>query len=288
MQIPSFSQKKTTINCGGQLIDLSCPQIMGIINITPDSFYESSRCQNEEAIINRVKQIIAEGGTIIDVGAYSSRPNAVDVTADEEIKRLCFALGVIKKHLPDAVLSIDTFRANVVEAVYDKFGAFIVNDIAAGGLDNNMFATVGRLKLPYIAMHMKGTPQTMVNETEYDNLVQDIICYFANKVECLRNAGVHDIILDPGYGFSKNLEQNYELLHRLPDFNIFELPLLVGISRKRMIYGLLGTAATEALNGTTVLNTIALLNGADILRVHDVKEAVECVKIVSKYKSVQQ
>ena len=281
LQLSSFFKKKTTINYGGKLLNLTQPFVIGIINITPDSYYQGSRYQSEERIVNRAKQILDEGGSIIDVGAYSSRPNAADVTPEEETERLRFALTIIKKHFPDTLLSIDTFRADVVEKIYNDFGAFIVNDISAGELDSDMFQTVGKLKLPYIAMHMKGTPQTMVHETRYNNLVQDIIEYFVDKVKRLTDAGVHDIILDPGYGFSKNIEQNYELFNRLPQFKIFELPLLVGISRKRMIYNLLGVTANEALNGTTVLNTIALLKGADILRVHDVKEAVECVTIVT-------
>ena len=280
MRLASFLQKKATINCGGQLISLAKPVVMGIVNITPDSFYACSRYQNEELIINRVQQIIDEGGSIIDIGAYSSRPNADDITKDEEIKRVRFALSIIKKHFPNAILSIDTFRATIVQTIYNEFGAFIVNDISAGEFDKDMFATVGRLKLPYIAMHMKGTPQTMIHETQYADLLQDIISYFVDKVKRLIDVGVHDIILDPGYGFSKNTGQNYELLARLDEFHIFELPLLVGISRKRMIWNVIGGDAGSALNGTTVLNTIALQKGADILRVHDVKEAVECVKIV--------
>lgn len=284
--LPSFLEKKSTINCGGTLINLSQPLIMGIVNITPDSFYKGSRYQNEESIFLRVQQIIDEGGSIIDIGGYSSRPNADNISVEEEIKRLSLALTIIKKHYPNAILSIDTFRSEVVETIYNKFGAFIVNDISAGELDADMFKTVGHLKLPYIAMHMKGTPQTMLHETQYNDLINDVIAYFVDKVKRLIDVGVHDIILDPGYGFSKNIDQNYELLARLDEFNIFELPLLVGISRKSMIYKLLDTTPTEALNGTTVLNTIALQKGADILRVHDVKQAVECIKIVNKIQSI--
>ncbi|MDR1054996.1 MAG: dihydropteroate synthase [Prevotellaceae bacterium] len=285
-QLSSFFQKKKTINYSGRLIDLSKSLIMGIINVTPDSFYPDSRYQDEEKIANRTQQIIKEGGSIIDLGAYSSRPHAADVSAEEEIERLRFALPIIKKCAPEIILSIDTFRAEVVEAIYDEFGTFIINDISAGGLDDRMFGVAGRLGLPYIAMHMKGSPQSMIHETQYDDFFRDITAYFADKLKRLIDAGVHDIILDPGYGFSKNMEQNYELLKRMNELVIFELPILVGVSRKRMIYHLLGLTADEALNGTTVINTIALQKGADILRVHDVKQAVECVKIIEKLKSV--
>jgi dihydropteroate synthase len=280
-QIYSFFRKKTIINCGGQLIDITKPVVMGIINITPDSFYRNSRYCDENAIITRVEQIINEGGKIVDIGAYSSRPDAKDISVGEEIRRLQFALSIIKKHFPELVLSIDTFRSEVINQVYDKYGAFIVNDISAGCLDPKMFDAVAKLRLPYIAMHMKGNPQTMAHETHYDNLLHDIFVYFADKIERLINAGVNDIIIDPGYGFSKNIEQNYELLNRLDEFKIFELPILVGLSRKRMVYQVLGINVDEALNGTSVLNTIALQKGADILRVHDVKAAVECVKIIN-------
>lgn len=263
-------------------MDLSTPQVMGILNVTPDSFYAGSRKQSEEEIEQRARQILYEGASIIDIGAYSSRPNAEHISPEEEIRRLRFGLEIITRTYPEAVISVDTFRAEVAEICVQEYGVAIINDIAAGEMDDKMFDTVARLNVPYIMMHMLGTPQNMQKSPHYDNLIKEVFLYFAEKIQKLRDKGVKDIILDPGFGFGKNLDHNYELLQHLDDFRIFELPLLAGISRKSMIYRLLGGTPEEALNGTTVLNTIALMKGADILRVHDVKEAVETVKIVTK------
>lgn len=268
------------INVNGSLLDLSQPRVMGILNVTPDSFYAGSRTQTEAEIVRRVKQIVSEGATIIDIGAYSSRPNADNVSAREEMERLRMGLKILFEIQPDAVVSVDTFRADVARMCVEEYGVAIINDIAAGEMDANMFHTVAALNVPYIMMHMQGTPQSMQQHPHYDNLLKEVFLYFARKVQQLRDLGVKDIILDPGFGFGKTMEHNYELLSHLEEFRIFELPLLVGVSRKSMIYRLLDITPQEALNGTTVLDTICLLKGADILRVHDVKEAVETVRIV--------
>ena len=268
------------INVNGSLLDLSQPRVMGILNVTPDSFYAGSRTQTEAEIVRRVKQIVSEGAAIIDIGAYSSRPNADNVSAREEMERLRMGLKILFEIQPDAVVSVDTFRADVARMCVEEYGVAIINDIAAGEMDANMFHTVAALNVPYIMMHMQGTPQSMQQHPHYDNLLKEVFLYFARKVQQLRDLGVKDIILDPGFGFGKTIEHNYELLSHLEDFRIFELPLLVGVSRKSMIYRLLDITPQEALNGTTVLDTICLLKGADILRVHDVKEAVETVRIV--------
>lgn len=268
------------INVNGSLLDLSQPRVMGILNVTPDSFYAGSRTQTEAEIVRRVKQIVSEGAAIIDIGAYSSRPNADNVSAREEMERLRMGLKILFEIQPDAVVSVDTFRADVARMCVEEYGVAIINDIAAGEMDANMFHTVAALNVPYIMMHMQGTPQSMQQHPHYDNLLKEVFLYFARKVRQLRDLGVKDIILDPGFGFGKTMEHNYELLSHLEEFRIFELPLLVGVSRKSMIYRLLDITPQEALNGTTVLDTICLLKGADILRVHDVKEAVETVRIV--------
>ncbi|MCQ2239256.1 MAG: dihydropteroate synthase [Bacteroidaceae bacterium] len=268
-----------TINTNGKLMDLSTPQVMGILNITPDSFYAGSRVEDEAEITRRVTQIISEGADMIDVGAYSSRPGADDVTPEEEMKRLRKGLGIVRKLYPEAVVSVDTFRADVAQMCVEEFDVQIINDISGGMLDANMFATVARLGVPYILMHMKGTPQTMQNQPHYDNVVREVMLYFAEKVQQLRDLGAKDIILDPGFGFAKTLDHNYQLMEHLEDFRLLELPILVGVSRKSMIYRLLDSTPQEALNGTTVLNTVALMKGANILRVHDVKECVEAVRI---------
>lgn len=268
------------INVNGSLLDLSQPRVMGILNVTPDSFYAGSRTQTEAEIVRRVKQIVSEGAAIIDIGAYSSRPNADNVSAREEMERLRMGLKILFEIQPDAVVSVDTFRADVARMCVEEYGVAIINDIAAGEMDADMFHTVAALNVPYIMMHMQGTPQSMQQHPHYGNLLKEVFLYFARKVQQLRDLGVKDIILDPGFGFGKTMEHNYELLSHLEDFRIFELPLLVGVSRKSMIYRLLDITPQEALNGTTVLDTICLLKGADILRVHDVKEAVETVRIV--------
>lgn len=276
--------KSKYINVNGSLLDLSVPCVMGILNITPDSFYAGSRMQTEAEIARRTEQILVEGAGIIDVGAYSSRPNAENVSPLEEMERLRMGLSVLRKVRPDAVVSVDTFRADVARMCVEEFGVAIINDIAAGEMDADMFRTVAELNVPYIMMHMRGTPQDMQKHPRYDNLLKEVFLYFARKVQQLRDLGVKDIILDPGFGFGKTVEHNYELLSHLEEFRVFELPLLVGVSRKSMIYRLLGTTPQEALNGTTVLDTICLMKGADILRVHDVREAVETVKIVEAMK----
>lgn len=274
----TFFQKKTTINAGGKLIDLSSPKVMGIINITPDSFYADSRKTDTTSVLQQADKMLKEGAYFLDIGAYSSRPGAVDISALEEIDRLIPAVEAIVKEYPEAILSIDTFRADVAEAAI-KAGAHIINDIAGGELDENMFATAARLQVPYILMHMRGTPQTMQQLTDYEDVFGEVYDYLVKKIYALRQLGLHDIIIDPGFGFAKKAEQSYALMNRMQEFERLELLVLVGISRKRMIYGLFGSTAEEALNGTTALNTIALTKGANILRVHDVKAAVEAVAI---------
>ena len=275
------------INVNGRLMDLSEPQVMGILNVTPDSFYAGSRSETEKDITKRLHQIIDEGASIIDIGGYSSRPNAEHISVKEEMNRLRNGLEIIRKHSPNAIVSVDTFRADVATMCVEEYGVAIINDISAGQMDKEMFSTIARLGVPYIIMHMKGTPQDMQVSPQYDHFLKEIFYYFSKKVQKLRDLGVKDIIIDPGFGFGKTLEHNYELMNHLEEFNLFELPLLVGISRKSMIYKLLGTTPEEALNGTTALNTLALLKGANILRVHDVREAVETTKIVQKMKDCQ-
>ncbi len=272
------------INVNGSLLDLSTPCVMGILNVTPDSFYADSRMQTEAEIARRVEQILTEGAGIIDIGAYSSRPNAENISSSEEMKRLRMGLEILRKVNPDAVVSVDTFRSDVARMCVEEYGVAIINDISAGEMDAEMFHTVADLHVPYVMMHMQGTPQDMQQQPHYDDLLKEVFQYFAKKVQQLRELGVKDIILDPGFGFGKTLEHNYELLAHLEDFRLFGLPLLAGVSRKSMIYHLLGIKPQEALNGTTAVDTICLLKGADILRVHDVREAVETVKIVEAMK----
>lgn len=272
--------KAKYINVNGRLLDLSSPCVMGILNITPDSFFAGSRMQTEVEIARRTEQILQEGAAIIDVGAYSSRPNAEHVSVQEEMERLRSGLDVLRRVAPDAVVSVDTFRSDVARMCVEEYGVAMINDIAAGEMDADMFRTVAQLNVPYIMMHMQGTPQNMQLHPHYENLKREVCLYFAQKVAQLRELGVKDIILDPGFGFGKTLDHNYELLAHMDEFRLFELPILVGVSRKSMIYKLLDSTPQEALNGTTVLDTICLLKGADILRVHDVREAVETVRIV--------
>lgn len=273
-----------TINIKGELLELSQPIVMGILNITPDSFFAESRKQGEQEIVTRVAEIVTQGGKIVDIGAQSTRPSSTLLSSKEEIERLKPVLNIINKEFPDAILSVDTFYSDVARFCVEEHGVDIINDISGGEMDKNMFDTVASLNVPYILMHMRGTPQTMSQLTDYNNLVQDIFYYFSKKIAELHLKGVNDIIIDPGFGFSKTIDQNYELMASLKGFSIFELPLLVGISRKKMIYNLIDSTAEESLNGTSILNTFALQNGADILRVHDVKEAVEAVKITEKLK----
>ncbi len=267
------------INFNGILTDLSVPQVMGILNVTPDSFYAGSRKQTEAEIAARACEILEQGGSIIDVGAYSSRPNATHISEEEEMERLRRGLQIIGKECPGAVVSVDTFRADVARMCVEEYGVAMINDIAAGEMDERMFPMAARLGVPYIIMHMQGTPQNMQQQPHYDNVVKEVICYFARKVQQLRELGVKDVIVDPGFGFGKTLEHNYQLLDHLDDFSVLGQPLLVGVSRKSMIYRLLGGGPEDALNGTTAVHTVALMKGADILRVHDVREACQAVAI---------
>ena len=273
--------KYQTLNIKGQLFRLDEPLVMGILNVTPDSFYEGSRKQTDADIRNRIEEIIREGGDLIDLGGYSSRPDAREVSPEEEMDRLRSALKILRDEYPDMPVSVDTFRADIARRCVEEYGAAIINDISGGELDPAMFAAVAALRVPYILMHMRGTPQTMQSHCDYANLTADILQYFARKVEQLHLLGVSDLIIDPGFGFSKTLEQNYELMSHLEDFRLLEKPLLVGISRKSMIYKRLNCTPAESLNGTTVLNTYALLHGANILRVHDVKAAVEAKRLIA-------
>jgi dihydropteroate synthase len=267
---------------------LGQPQVMGILNVTPDSFYAESRVAGEENILNRVNRILQEGGSMVDIGAYSSRPGADEVSTEEEMRRLREALTVIRREHSDIILSVDTFRADVAKMCVEEYGVQIINDISGGMLDPDMFKTAARLGVPYILMHMRGNPKTMQQLTQYNSFVKDVFIYFAEKLQELRDLGQKDIILDPGFGFGKTLEQNYELMQHMNEFKMFDLPVLVGISRKSMIYKLFGTTPQESLNGTTALNTYALTQGAHILRVHDVKQAVEAVQIVDKIRKPYQ
>lgn len=270
-----------TINCKGNLIDLSHPRIMGVLNITPNSFFAGSRISGDKAIIEQAGQMLEQGATFIDIGGYSSRPDADPVTEEEELRRILPTVNLLVRHFPDILISVDTFRAKVAEESL-LAGAAIINDIAAGQLDEEMFSVVARHQAPYIMMHMRGTPQTMQQLTSYEDIAQEVLYYFSQKIKKAREAGINDLIVDPGFGFAKTTEQNFRLFSQMELFQHLELPLLVGVSRKSMIYKTLNTTPQEALNGTTVLNTLALTKGACILRVHDVKEAMECVNLFSK------
>lgn len=272
------------INCNGKLVDFETPKVMGILNLTPDSFYDGGRKKNREDFLNHAGTMLNEGASFIDLGAYSSRPGALDISLQEELDRIVPVVEDLHKAFPDAILSIDTFRSEVARSCV-KAGAAIINDISGGSLDEKMLQTVADLQVPYILMHMRGTPKDMNEHTQYDDLVQDILYYFSKKIAAARDLGINDIIVDPGFGFSKNLEQNYQLMGKLNLLKSLELPILSGISRKSMIYKLFDTSPDESLNGTTVLNTVSLLQGANILRVHDVKEAIECVKMVGLMKN---
>lgn len=269
------------INCKGQLIDLSVPKVMGILNITPDSFYDGGRRTTTREIMLYAEKMLKEGATFIDVGAYSSRPGAVDIPEKEELNRILPVVESLVENFPDILLSIDTFRSRVARECIEA-GAAMVNDISGGNLDRDMMKTVARLQVPFVIMHMRGTPQTMKKLNDYEDLTEDILYYFSEKIAEARDHGINDIIIDPGFGFSKNIPQNFELLSKLELFKNLDLPILSALSRKSLIYKTFDTTPDEALNGTTVLNTISLLKGANILRVHDVKEAVECVKLVGR------
>jgi len=276
--------KPRFINVRGNLIDLSVPKVMGIINVTPDSFFSGSRVVLEEEIIKTAARMIEEGADIIDIGGYSSRPGAAEITQEEERTRVITALKAISREFPEAVISIDTFRSGIAAEAVLEYGAGMINDISGGEADAKMFHVVSKLQVPYIMMHMQGVPGTMQDNPVYDDVVADILRWFGERIVTLQSMGVNDIILDPGFGFGKTAAHNFELLRNLSDFSITGLPVLVGVSRKSMIWKTLGITPDEALNGTTVLNTAALLNGADILRVHDVKEAVQAVKLTEKLK----
>ena len=270
-----------SINCNGKLVDLNTPKVMGVLNITPDSFYDGGRYKDTKSVLNQTEKLISEGATFLDIGAYSSRPGADFISENEELKRIVPVVELIQKNNPDVLISIDSFRAKVIRECVSA-GAVISNDISAGKLDPDMIKTVGELGVPYIMMHMRGTPQTMKNHTTYQHLINEIYAYFSKQIELARQHNITDIIIDPGFGFAKTLAQNYELLNQMEFFKNLNCPILTGVSRKSMIYKVLGCTAEEALNGTTALNMVALMNGACILRVHDVKEAVECIKLFNQ------
>lgn len=273
---------KMNINCKGKLIDLSSPKVMGVLNLTPDSFYDGNKFDNEKKILNQVEKMLNDGATFIDIGAYSSRPGATHISEDEEKSRIIGTVNLLISKFPDAILSIDTFRSSIADECLHA-GASIINDITASEYDSEILKIAHKHKAPYVMMHMRGMPQNMMKQNKYDNLIKDILYYFSKKIEAARIVKVNDIIIDPGFGFSKNIDQNYNLLKNLDLLKSINLPILVGLSRKSMIYKLLKTTPELALNGTTSLNTIALLNGANILRVHDVKEAMECIKITNQF-----
>lgn len=283
MQNKGFSTNKT-LNVRGKLVDLSIPRIMGILNVTPDSFFDGSRYTDSAQALRQVEKMMNEGATFIDIGGYSSRPGATDISVEEEVERTAPMVKLISKAFPEAIISIDTFRAVVARKAVEE-GAAIINDISGGDLDADMFTTVADLQVSYILMHMRGTPQTMKELSHYDLMVKDLIDYFHQRVYRLQALGVKDIIIDPGFGFAKNTEQNFELLNHLEDLAVLGLPLLAGLSRKSMIWKTLNATAATALNGTTSLNTVALIKGAAILRVHDVKEAADTVKLIEKLKA---
>ncbi|WP_146898386.1 dihydropteroate synthase [Adhaeribacter aerolatus] len=273
--------KKSTLNAGGKIVSLASPVVMGILNITPDSFFDGGQYTTFENYLARAEKMLEEGATILDIGGYSSRPGAVDIAPDEEQARVVPAIKAIKQAFPDCLISIDTFRAQVAEAAVNA-GADIINDISGGELDAAMFETAGRLRVPYILMHMRGNPQTMNQLTQYEDIIQELVHYFEQKTAALYALGLTNIILDPGFGFAKTIDQNFEVLRRLDDLKIMGLPILAGLSRKSMTYKTLNIPASEALAGTIALNTIALMHGANILRVHDVKEAVQTIKLIKK------
>lgn len=270
-----------TLNCKGTLIDLSAPKVMGILNITPDSFYDGGKLKDDSSLLGQAETMLKEGAIFLDVGGYSSRPGASDVPVSEEMHRVLPAVELILKEFPEALISVDTFRSEVAQKSVEA-GVALVNDISAGLLDEAMIPTVAKLQVPYVMMHMRGTPQTMKTLTDYKNVLTEVLSYFSERIATARALGINDLIADPGFGFAKTIDQNFELLSQLELFKNLNIPLLAGLSRKSMIYKTLNTTPKEALNGTTALNTIALMKGANILRVHDVKEAVECVELVNK------
>lgn len=274
----NFFERKDTINCNGNLIDLSTPKIMGIVNITPDSFFDGGNYNTVDLALKQVEKHLSEGASFIDIGGYSSRPNAIHIDTAEELRRVLPVVKEIRIQFPEAVISVDTFRSEVAEKVIEN-GASLINDISAGEMDAKMLETIASLQVPYIAMHMKGTPQTMQKNPVYRNVVKDLIYYFSKKIDTINTLGINDIVLDVGFGFGKTVEDNFKLLNSLDLFKLFKIPILVGLSRKSMLYKPLEISASQSLNATTVAHTVALQNGANILRVHDVKEALECVKV---------
>lgn len=267
-----------TINCKGELIDLKTPKVMGILNVTPDSFFDGGKFKDEKSVLKHVEKMLLEGATFLDIGAYSSKPGADDVSEALELQRITPVIELVLKHFPSALVSVDTFRGKVAKECIER-GASIINDISAGLQDDTLLDTVAELQVPYIMMHMRGKPKTMQRQTDYQHLIQDILFFFSQRLALVRELGINDVIIDPGFGFAKTLEQNYQLLQQMERLKILDLPILVGVSRKSMIYKLLETDASNALNGTSALHMVSLTKGANILRVHDVKEAVECVKL---------
>src|SRR5450759_317761 len=280
-----FPEKPQYINAGGKLLDLAIPRVMGILNITPDSFYSGSRYSTDEEILSAATRMLDDGADILDVGGYSSRPGAADISIQEEGTRVLKAIKLISREFPEAIISVDTFRADIAREAVVECGANMINDISGGDADSEMFFTIENLNVPYILMHMKGNPSSMQNKPVYEDIVADILKWFGERIFKLNSSGVKDIIIDPGFGFGKTIDHNFELLRRLGDFSIAGLPVVVGISRKSMIWKTLDISADEALNGTTALNAIALFNGADILRVHDVKEAVQTVQLILRIRN---
>ena len=276
-----------TINCKGNLIDVSSPKVMGILNITPDSFYDGGKYKNESDILFQTEKMLLEGATFIDVGAYSSRPGAAHISENEELSRMIPVVDLLINHFPEIIISVDTFRSKIAKETIEN-GAAIINDISGGKMDEKMFQTIADLQVPYILMHMLGTPQNMQQNPVYEDVTKEIISFFAAQIYKLHQLKVNDIIIDVGFGFGKTMQHNYEILNNLSLFKILDAPILAGISRKSMLYKPLEIKANEALNATTVANTIALLNGANILRVHDVKEAMEAIKIVNQLESSEK
>jgi dihydropteroate synthase len=281
----TFFSKNRSLNCSGKLVDLSIPKVMGILNITPDSFYDGGRYDTEDKILLRITKMISEGADIVDIGGMSTRPGSNPVPEKEEIRRIVSAIKLIRKHFPEVIISVDTYRANVARIAVKDYSVNIINDISGGEMDRNMFETIADLRIPYIIMHMRGSPLVMQKQTNYNDILAEMIDYFSLRIDKLKSMGVNDLIIDPGFGFSKTIDQNFFILKNLNTFSLFELPLMTGVSRKSMIYRTLGTDSDGSLNGTIVLNTVALLNGADIIRVHDVQAAVQAITLLEKLKA---
>jgi dihydropteroate synthase len=283
-----FLKRKNSINLNGRLLDLSQPVVMGIINVTPDSFFDGGKYKTEKKVLKRAEDILEQGGAVIDIGAVTTKPGSEGIPTKDEIERLLPAVKAVKKEFPDAFISIDTYRSWVALKVIEECGPCMVNDVSGGNFDDHMFDTIGKLGVPYVLMHMQGTPLKMQQNPEYGDIIRDISMFFTEQVKKLTKAGVKDVIIDPGFGFGKNLEHNFELLNRLDSFKVFQLPLMVGVSRKSMICKLLNVKSEDALNGTSVVNTLALMGGADLLRVHDVNEAVEAVRILNMVRTTSK